>query len=292
MRIFVTGAAGFIGSHFLRAALAAGHDVTALRMPGTNPVVPVETFPSASSSSPPSRGPAWIESTLDQVTSDQLAGHHTLVHFAAYGVSPQPCTWEKAFKINVSDSLAIMERAIEAGIQKIVVCGSCVEYGQSAERYKNVPPDAPLEPIGPYAGSKAALSVAVAALCREKKIEMAILRLFTVFGEGQHAKNFWPSLKKAAFAGEDFPMSSGEQIRDFISVEDAAQVFLNICNDRHSTLGTPVVVNVGTGKPQSLRSFAEHWWNKWEATGRLLPGALPYRLNEVMRYVPKISDQL
>ncbi|MEI8283803.1 MAG: hypothetical protein WCG52_02325, partial [bacterium] len=55
---------------------------------------------------------------------------------------------------------------------------------------------------------------------------------------------------------------------------------------RNSTL---VVANIGTGHPQTIRSFAEHWWKKWDAKGKLLPGALPYRDNEVMRYVPEVS---
>ena len=40
-RIFLTGSTGFVGSHFLKAALAAGHEVVALRFPGTSPVIPI-----------------------------------------------------------------------------------------------------------------------------------------------------------------------------------------------------------------------------------------------------------
>jgi hypothetical protein len=56
-----------------------------------------------------------------------------------------------------------------------------------------------------------------------------------------------------------------------------------------STSAFPVVANIGTGQPQTIRQFAEHWWKEWGATGKLLPGALPYRDNEVMRYVPEVS---
>ena len=55
----------------------------------------------------------------------------------------------------------------------------------------------------------AALSLAI-----EKKIEVIVLRPFEVFGEGQHESLFWPSLQKAALAGEDFAMTAGEQFRD------------------------------------------------------------------------------
>lgn len=288
MRIFVTGAAGFIGSHFLRAALAAGHDVTALRMPGTNPVVPVETVPSAISTSPLSHAPTWIESTLDQVTSDQLAGHHTLVHFAAAGVNPKQATWDLCFDVNLRQSLQLWRTAVSAGIKRFVICGSCFEYGLSGARYDFIPPDAPLEPTGAYHASKAAASMAAFALCVEYKLELAVLRPFHVFGEGEGPDRFWPSLRKAALAGEDFLMTRGEQIRDFIAVEDVASFFLQTVNAPLRP-GVPLIANVGTGIPRTLREFAGYLWEKWEAKGKLLFGSVEYRPNEVMRYVPGVS---
>jgi hypothetical protein len=53
--------------------------------------------------------------------------------------------------------------------------------------------------------------------------------------------------------------------------------------------GEPKMENVGTGKPQTLRALAEFWWRQWNAKGKLKIGALPYRANEVMRYVPRVS---
>ena len=54
-------------------------------------------------------------------------------------------------------------------------------------------------------------------------------------------------------------------------------------------LGKPITQNLGTGLPQSLRDFANKIWLEYNATGKLHLGALPYRQNEIMRYVPKIS---
>jgi hypothetical protein len=52
--------------------------------------------------------------------------------------------------------------------------------------------------------------------------------------------------------------------------------------------GNPLVLNVGTGMPVSMRAFAESWWSRWQARGNLLPGAVPYRANEPMRFVPAV----
>lgn len=283
MHLYLTGGTGFIGSHFINHAIKAGHEITALKRQGTQPRVPT-----------PNHQVEWITSDLASWTpgnSSKAPQNSVLIHFAAFGVSPQPCTWDQAFQFNVLDSLALFQRAIQAGIRKIIVCGSCLEYGKSAERYEMIPPDAPLEPIGAYAASKAAQSIAAASLCRESTIELAILRLFTVYGEGQHESNFWPSLKKAALAGENFPMTHGEQIRDFISVDEVADTFLKVASSTLSK-GNPLQINVGSGKPETLKNFAMRWWKHWNASGRLQLGAIPYRKGEIMKYVPNTDVNL
>jgi hypothetical protein len=45
---------------------------------------------------------------------------------------------------------------------------------------------------------------------------------------------------------------------------------------------------VASGRPQTLLEFARYWWSFWAATGSLLPGALPYRVGEIMRLVPEM----
>ena len=109
-----------------------------------------------------------------------------------------------------------------------------------------------------------------------------------MFGEGEAETRLWPSLKKAALDGEDFPMTEGAQVRDFIAVEDVAKYFLEVCLKNDLIAGKPEFYNVGSGIPKSILEFSEYWWKKWEAKGKLLIGKLPYREGEVMRYVPKI----
>jgi nucleoside-diphosphate-sugar epimerase len=279
MHIFLTGGTGFIGSHFINAAHAAGHKITALRRTTeSRPRIPLL------------QEPAWLTKSMKQVTPADLNGADAFVHLAAHGVTPQPSTWESAFEANLNESMHLTRTAIEAGVEIFIIGGTCSEYGKSAERYDEIPADAPLEPIGPYATSKAAFSLAASALCREAATKTAILRIFTVFGEGQFEKNFWPSLRKAALSGGDFPMTRGEQIRDFISVQETAARFLSELENPLMTPGNPLVLNVGTGEPQTLRDFAGLWWRKWDAKGKLLFGELPYRDGEVMRYVPKCGE--
>jgi len=106
--------------------------------------------------------------------------------------------------------------------------------------------------------------------------------------DGEPPFRLWPSLKRAAETGEDYPMTKGEQIRDFISVEEVADTFVSALSFDDVEFGKPLIKNVGTGKPQSVREFSEYWWKYWNAKGKLEIGAIPYRENEVMRFVPEV----
>jgi nucleoside-diphosphate-sugar epimerase len=277
MHLFVTGGTGFIGGHFLHAARADGHRVTALRRPGSVPQRPMP------------EGIQWLEKPVGDVSPADCCGCEAVVHFSSCGVSPRCPTWRNAFEHNVFEQVSMLVACAEAGIGKFVICGSCFEYGLVAAALDEIPPDAPLIPTGPYAASKAAGAVASLALAREMNLSLAYLRVFHAFGVGQDPANFWPSLSSAAMSGSDFPMTPGQQVRDFIPVQDVAHAFLHVCTNHTLVPGMPEVHNVGTGRPMTILAFAQHWWKAWGARGRLLPGAIPYRAGEVMRYVPKLT---
>ena len=215
-----------------------------------------------------------------------------MVHLASAGVSPQPVTWERAMDVNVHQATHLLTQAVQAGITKLLLCGSCFEYGLSGNRFEFIPTDAPLEPVGPYASSKAAFSTVAEAFARTAEASLVLLRPFHFFGEGQHESNFWPSLRRAALAGEDFPMTPGEQIRDFQPVDETADGFLKALAKWPGNVGKLEVANLGSGRPISLKDFARQWWTHFGATGRLGIGDLPYRFGEVMRFVPEIAHQV
>ena len=95
---------------------------------------------------------------------------------------------------------------------------------------------------------------------------------------------------KSALSGENFPMTGGEQVRDFVHVDDVAKTFLHAATRPDVLPGQPLVRNVGSGQPVTMRDFAETWWHRWNARGSLLIGVLPYRPNEVMRFAPLMDN--
>jgi nucleoside-diphosphate-sugar epimerase len=280
MRILLTGGTGFIGSYVLRALLSDGHEVLALKRPGSRPRVELI------------QEPKWLERSMEDNWFGVLSETDVLIHLAAVGVSPQKASWDDCFRWNVLASLKLIKQSADAGVSRIVFCGSCVEYGRTAGLFESIPTDAPLAPVGSYAASKAAASMAAIGVCQEQGIELALLRPFTIFGEGQFEENFWPQLRLAAERGTNFKMTAGAQVRDFLPVERCAQAFVLAATRADIIPGVPWLRNVASGNPCELAHFARNEWKRLGARGSLELGATPYRKNEVMRYVPQISDDL
>lgn len=278
MTILLTGATGFIGMHVCEQALNAGHSVVALVRPQSINKLPVH---------PRLRQVTAAE--LGTVAESELNGCDACIHLAAHGINTGGADWTACFQTNVHASLQLWMTAAKAGVRRFVICGSCFEYGRSGERYERIPVDAPLEPTGAYHASKAAATMAAVGLAIDQKLELAVVRPFHVYGEGEAESRFWPSLRRAARAGQDFKMTEGAQIRDFIPVEDAARSILEKAVHGPLHAGRPYVENLGTGAPRTIRDFAEDWWRRFHATGRLCFGTIPYRANEVMRYVPQVG---
>jgi len=276
MKIFVTGATGLIGSHFLKQSIEEGNEVIGLKR---------------SSSSQPrinlKQEPAWVSKGLNELQEDDFRDVDVVVHLAAHSMFPPYDTLENCFYWNVITPVEVFKKAIKAGVKKFVVAGSCSEYGQSGEELEFIPTFAPLLPTHTYSASKAASFIAFFQLAIEFEVSLSYHRIFHVYGEGEAKERLWPSLKEAAKSGKNFAMTKGEQIRDFIPVEHVAGHMLQFCHK--GPFSVPFIENLGTGMPMSILEFSKKWWSFWEAKGELLIGDLPYREREVMRFVPQLD---
>lgn len=273
MNIFVTGATGFVGGYFVNEALSRGHKVTGLIRTDSKPKIA------------PRACVHWTRVELNKIATNDLAGADVLVHFASVGVSPQKSTWEELYFWNVMVLLRLLEAAASAEIKKIIIAGSFIEYGLSADDYELIPVTAALRPTTPYAASKASGFELAHSFCIKNSISLVYKRIYSAYGIGQYQGNFWPSLRAAALGGEDFPMTSGEQIRDFISADKVAQQFMDSVEAEMDSGSIPVVQNVCTGQGISVLEFAKYWWQELNAKGVLLPGAVKSRGNEPIRFV-------
>jgi nucleoside-diphosphate-sugar epimerase len=279
MKLFVTGATGFVGSHFLRQALAAGHQLVAQRRPGSCSRLDLDPEPT------------WVDRALDQDFSAELAGCDAVVHLASHTPNPPYAPLDECLYWNVFSTVRLLQQAAAQGVRDVLVAGTCFEYGDAALGQDFVHPSTEARPTLTYPISKAAATVACLGLARHLGLRLQVLRIFQVFGEGEAATRFWPSLRAAALAGHDFPMSAGVQVRDFIPVEEVARQFLAALAFDGVEAGRPEIRNVGTGEARSLLEFAQQWWATWQAAGQLQPGQMGLRPGEVPRLVANVRDR-
>jgi len=278
MKIFLTGGTGFIGSHFINKAMAANLNLICLRRKGSQSRISLN------------KEPVWVEGELDDDWSAEFKKCDLLVHLAAHSTNVPYDTLENCLYLNMTVPLRLFQSARESGIRKFIIAGTGFEYGLSGEEYDFIPVEASLKPTMSYPASKAASSIVFYQWAIENNLKLKYLRIFQIFGEGETEQRLWPSLKKAALEGKDYHLTLGEQIRDFTPVEELADQILIETDFSNEKNGVPIIKNVGTDHPQSIKEFAESWWKKWNATGKLYFGSKPYRENEVMRFVPEIQN--
>lgn len=276
MKVLVTGATGFIGSHVIRKICSDNHFnlIAHRRSKNSSPKITLDEPLN------------WLTKPISELESSDFRDVEVLIHLASNSVQYPFDDVETNLIENVLKPLGMFKKALKGGVKKFIVAGSSFEYGESGSKYEYIPVDAPLLPNNSYSISKVASYHVFMNFAKENNISLHYLRIFQVYGEGESSNRFWPSLRKAAISGADFDMTNGEQVRDFIHVSEVARKIVEEIFEMK--VGETLVKNIGSGTPRSLRSFAEYWWKIWKAQGKIRFGAVPYRPNEIMRFVPKI----
>lgn len=278
-KVLITGGSGFIATHVAKLCVQESCEIV-LQTRGN----------SVCNDLADNKLVKVLPCSIFSLTPDVLDSVDSIIHLASAGVSPQKASWNVLEEVNVRGVLSMCQLALKLKA-KLVVAGSSVEYGKSGLKYDFIPVDAPLEPTFPYATSKAAGCNLALGFAKSEGLSMAYLRIFNAFGKGQHESNLWPSLIAAALAGRGFDITPGEQVRDFIPVEDVADQFFNAIDNYILKPGMPYVTNVASGKPQTIREFCQREWNNYSRGGSLNVGTLPYRHSEVMRFVPSMESK-
>jgi len=193
--------------------------------------------------------------------------------------------YQKSYHItaNLPAIIRFVEHLIAAGLKRIVVAGTCYEYGLqngALQEYQ------PTEPINFYAIAKDSARRALANLCDQHEVIWSWLRIFYAYGEGQNPKSLLLSLEQAIHAGEaSFSMSSGRQLRDFIAVEEVADQLLLLATHPKAA----GIYNGGSGKPQSLSEVVEAKIAALGGSIKLKRGDYPDRSDEPLAFWADMS---
>jgi dTDP-6-deoxy-L-talose 4-dehydrogenase (NAD+) len=255
MKIAVTGASGFIGGHVTRALVEAGHDPVIVLRPSS--VVPpgMESLTSVRHDLGSEPG----------VVFQKLGSPELLIHLAWGGLPNYRSLHHLATELPAQ--FRFLRAMVEAGLPKLVVTGTCFEYGM---HHGPLEEETAAQPENPYGFAKFALFNMLGLLARETPFDLTWARLFYLFGEGQAESSLYRQLHRAAAAGDaTFPMSGGEQLRDFMPIAQFRDEFVRLS----LVPGGHGIVNVCSGSPISVRRLVAQWieengWNIQPDRGR------------------------
>lgn len=179
---------------------------------------------------------------------------------------------------NLPASIELIEQLVSAGLQRLVVAGTCYEYGLQNGPLRE---DQFTDPVNCYAIAKDGLRRFIASRYTQKAFQWCWVRIFYPFGRGQNPNSLLPSLQRSIDQGDgEFAMSSGRQIRDFIPVEVVAKSLLQLCTHSHAH----GIYNCGSGCPVSLRELAEERIAESHSSMTLKLGVYPDRQDEPLAF--------
>lgn len=244
MKICIIGGTGFIGNNLIPKLISEGHQVivtgrsksSAKKFSWYNEVLFFELD---------------IRYEISDNTFNEIANVDKLIYLAWDGLPNYNSL--NHIENNLFNNYFIIKKLIQLGLKDLLVLGTCFEYGM---RDGCLNTSLITNPVNSYAIAKDSLRKFIFLLKNEYKFEIKWVRLFYVYGKGQNENSLIPMLLKAVENKEKlFNMSSGEQIRDYLTVDEVCEklIHLTLLNNESG------IYNCCSGIPISVRRFVEDY---------------------------------
>ena len=265
MKVFLTGASGFIGAYVLRELLSQGHELTCLKRPTSN----------LSSLGTAAEQVHWANTDEDWQTIFRHFHPEAVINLAWDGVSSADrVIWQKQVP-NINFQQELLNLSAECAVRKFIGIGSQSEYGD----FEGViDENFPVNPKTAYAASKLACQDLLKCFCEINHIEWYWFREFPLFGPGESDRWLIPSLIKAMCTKDSMDLTPGEQLLPYLYVGECAKAIVSpLQTDDKSG-----IYNVCADNPRPLKELVTMIKDKVNPAFKLNFGALPYRFGQSM----------
>ncbi|MDC3047195.1 NAD-dependent epimerase/dehydratase family protein [Prochlorococcus sp. AH-736-A21] len=266
-KVLVAGGSGFIGHHIVKECKKNGYKVISisLKIPEKfNQIEDVDYY--AHDLKYPIEGD--LVKSLEEV--------RYIINSSGYIDHSQFC--QRGFEIYNQHYLSVINLIKFSkliNLKTFINFGSSDEYGLAKSPISETQRE---EPFSPYSLSKLNSTHLLRILFEEEKFPSVVIRPFLVYGERQNSNRFLPQIIKSCLNDEEFKVTKGEQLRDFLYVGDFAEA-VNNCLDNKNIYGE--IFNIASGKPVSIKNITE-LVNSYIGKGNPDYGARPYRKGENM----------
>ena len=276
MRVFVTGASGFIGSHLVMLLLQAECVVAILSSDGSSPLR-LETVQSQAHIVQGRIG------EIDKLRPFLETFQPEICFHLAWYAKPGEYLYSPLNLNSLTESIALLQLLIEVKCRRIIMVGTCAEYDTSFGYLRE---DTPTRPETIYAASKLSMSIVGQQIARDAGIDFVWARLFYLYGEMEDDRRMIPALIKSLLRKQRFKATPGEQVRDYLHVNDVAAGLWHLA--KSDVTG---IFNICSGNPITVRQVMELIGTYTGAGEYIVFGALPYRNWEPM-FICGSNDKL
>lgn len=273
--VTLTGATGFVGRQILRNLLERGCSVRVLvRDPSRLPSVPAH-------------GALKVVQTPDLFAEETgrlqelLEGSETLVH-AAWHVEPGEYLTSPLNLACLTGTLNLAQAFTAVGGKRFVGVGTCAEYGPSAGLMTT---GTPLAPNTLYAACKTSAFQVLRCLLDTEGMTFAWCRIFYLYGDGEDERRLVPYIRRQLAAGQEVLLTRGDQVRDFLDVNDAARMIADVALGQQQG-----AVNICSGDAVTVRQLAERIADEYGRRDLLRFGARPENVFDPARVVGMRKD--
>lgn len=265
--VLVTGAAGFVGRRLAAALRKAGWHVTGIDRSSVADASAFNAFTVCDI-----RDARALEGVAQHASFDAI------VHLAALlgGRAPQ----EEVLAVNAGGTATLLERVARPGAHVMLFSTGLVYGPQRGPFHERMP----CLPSDGYAQSKRAAEIIATDWGRANRSPVAVLRPSVLYGPNAPSGMLLASLLDSLRRGELFAMTSGEQLRDFVHVDDVVSAVQRVLEQRAD--GT---WNLASGASIRVRDAAQLAARIAGREELLRIGELPYRENEVFDYRLDVS---
>lgn len=269
MKIFLTGATGFIGSSLAKRLVSEGHELSIIVRPDSKLAVLEECLACI-------RVHIYDGSYESLRLALEISKPEVVCHIASLFLAQHaPNDVARLIESNINFPTQLVEAMSQLGIKHLINTGTSWQHFEN-QAYS---------PVNLYAATKQAFEALLTYYAEAHSFKIITLKLFDTYGPGDTRPKLFSLLRKAARTGEPLHMSPGDQLLDLVYIDDVINAFCEAINqlildsgqsyyEAYAISNYPALI--------SLKSLASLYQKIIKKNININWGRLPYRKREVM----------